>query len=165
MSNGTFPKPLAHPPAASAYHPDKANTPKKEDSYEAASEHAQQRTLQTDDSLNASNHNVVSTGPNDEAKRVSGSASTNVSAAHPGKYVTRNNKNPTNNYNFIYIIKKIKDIVEILLPVVNIVSSYPSYAISVRSWMDYFFGSQTVEHVLGSQGVFKVILLLEKYNI
>lgn len=62
----------------------------------------------------------------------------------------------------ISIIKFVSRIVEVLLPIGNMVFTYPSYAIKVRSWMDYLLGTQVVDNILGSNGVFKLVLLLEE---
>lgn len=60
------------------------------------------------------------------------------------------------------IIKFMSRIVEVLLPIGNMVFTYPSYAIKVRAWMDYLLGTQVVDTILGSNGVFKLVLLLEE---
>lgn len=65
----------------------------------------------------------------------------------------------------ISFIDFIKRVVEVLLPIGNMVYVYPAYAIKIRSWMDYFFGGQVVDTILGSDGIFKLVLLLEKVSI
>lgn len=156
MPNSTFVKLLMHhPPAAPSYHTATANTHKKTDPHEVESQHAQRPAVKTEDNWNTSNRSVVS----------GSSRTTDVSPSHSDKYVKQNNKRSKNIHNFLYIVDVIKNIAEVLLPAINIVYLYPSYAISVRSWLDYLIGSHTVNTLFGSQGVFKTILLLEEYDV
>ncbi|KAK8374179.1 hypothetical protein O3P69_018915 [Scylla paramamosain] len=153
----------APPPAPSNQSPE-ANSI-NQDSNEPLTGHAQQRTLLNDDSWNASNPTNVSS-TSDDAMNGLDNNTFYVNASHSEKYATPNSKASRNSYDIIdTTIDIIRGIFEVVLPVISLVFAYPACAISVRAWMDYLFGTQIVEAALGTEGLYKTILLLENPNL
>ena len=88
-----------------------------------------------------------------------------VNASHSEKHSTPNSKASRSNYSILdTTIDIMRGIFEVVLPIVSLVFAYPASAISIRAWMDYLFGTEIVEAALGSEGLYKTLLILENFS-
>ncbi|XP_045109433.1 uncharacterized protein LOC123503596 isoform X1 [Portunus trituberculatus] len=149
--------PQQMPPPPLSHQSPKANSI-NQDSNEASTRHTQQRTSPSNDSLNMS----VPTVSNTSGNKIN---PVFMNASHTEKYATPNSKASRDSHAVLdTTIDIIRGIFEVVLPIVSLVFAYPACAINVRAWMDYLFGTQIVEAALGTEGLYKTILLLENPN-
>lgn len=128
-------------------------------------ERSQQRITQTNNSEAASKY-TASLVKNNVTKDMflSGSGNAYISSMQLENPERESKKKIIPANILVSFINFMKRVVEVLLPLGNMVYAYPVYAIKVRSWMDYFLGRKVVDSILGSNGVFKLVLLLEKVS-
>lgn len=161
--SGTFSKPLLH----RTYLCDVNNARKRGDTNEPVAGCLQHRISQTEGIKDAAEHAASPVKSNGVTKDLCMLGS-NDAEENPVQFeklkIVPQEKSILPNI-LISLIDFIKRVVEVLLPIGNMVYVYPAYAIKIRSWMDYFLGGQVVDTILGSNGIFKLVLLLEKVSI